>query len=407
MSSCPPIISFVIPHRNHGAFLDGCIQSCLAATSLPCEVICIDDSSTDGSDAVLRDWPQRDGRVKAFFNASNQGVEATLNYGLKQAVGEFVVFRAADDFSLPGFLDEALGLLKLYPKAEYCIGDTCFFSTDGSDGRLEQAGIGDSPRFVTSEDWNGTFGGNGLSVSAALIRRNSASSIGGMDVGLRWLSDWTMLVELGFRGGMIYLPRASCSMKIHGGSYNSVNAANLDQNKEVLYKMLCRFRDQGQYFVNQLAASRILGFFRSGMSAFSGSDLSEWDEELLQLSNSVFEAVPAVRDECGMPRALEDFLNENREVICGASRIAIYGSGGHTRILLKKWRKLSLPEPIAILTSGEPEQMDLDGVPIRMASAFSANDFNVIVASSKSYEAQIAESAFLAFPEANILRAWS
>lgn len=402
-----PVLSFIVPHRNHGEHVGGCIQSCLSASRLPLEVICIDDDSDDGSAADALAWGTRDKRVRVFRNEKRLGVERTLNRGLSMARGEFVVFRAADDRSLPGFLDRAVALLEAVPRAAYCLGDIRFFVDNESRGRLEVSGTPGPERYVAPGRWNEDFGGEGLTVAAALARREAAVSIGGMAEELRWLSDWTFMVELGFRDGIVYLPQPSCAMKIHGASYNSVGSADVTANGGALRSMLGRLAGKGDAFVEVLANSRTLGFFRTGLTALDGAgSLWKLGERERRLWESAFAERPAVRADCGMPLALRSFLEESRAEICAARGVAILGAGGHTRLLLEQWRRFELPEPVAVLTGEVGRTGELCGVPLEFVGTASAGTFDTIVLSSKSYESELARLSEVAFPEARILKVW-
>jgi glycosyltransferase involved in cell wall biosynthesis len=61
------------------------------------DVIVIDDASTDGSAAVVRDLAASDDRICAILHPRNRGHIATYNEGLEQARGEYVVLLSADD----------------------------------------------------------------------------------------------------------------------------------------------------------------------------------------------------------------------------------------------------------------------------------------------------------------------
>lgn len=398
-----PEISFIVPHRNHGKHLDGCIRSCLSATSLDLEVIVIDDLSDDGSEVEAMAWTSRDSRVRVLRNEVQLGVEATVNRGLDLARGEFVVFRAADDLCLPDFFDEAVEALRQYPDAAYCLGDIRFFVDDPGRGRVESMGICERLSYVRPERWNKDFGGEGLTVAASLIRREAALGVGGMDAELRWLSDWAMMAELGFSSGMVYLPKPSCAMMIHGASYNSAGSSNLDANRRASVAMLERLARRGGDFVDLLEESRVLGFFRTGLEALGEVELSEGAARLLR---SALARRPVVRKRCGMPRAIDVFLSENVEEIREASGVAILGVGGHTRLMLGAWRERGSSLPRAVVSSGEPGAETFEGILWLSAAKAREEGFDLVVLSSKSYESELAKLAGEYFPLTKVLRVW-
>jgi hypothetical protein len=92
-----PRVSIVINNHNYGRFLEQAIESAVSQ-SLPCQVVVVDDGSTDESGDVLARWEQR---VRVERRAQ-QGQPAAYNAGLACSDGEIVIFLDSDDYLLPG-----------------------------------------------------------------------------------------------------------------------------------------------------------------------------------------------------------------------------------------------------------------------------------------------------------------
>ncbi len=91
-----PVASIVIPTYNHAQWLAEAIDCALAQT-VRCEVIVVDDGSTDDTPAVLQ---QYHGRIRAAA-VPHGGPSLARNHGLELAQGEFVMFLDADDLIAP------------------------------------------------------------------------------------------------------------------------------------------------------------------------------------------------------------------------------------------------------------------------------------------------------------------
>jgi glycosyltransferase involved in cell wall biosynthesis len=87
-----PLVSVIIPVYNAERYVAEAIESVLAQTYDPVEIIAVDDGSTDGSAAVVKQFPF----VQYYFQA-NAGISATRNRGIEQAQGDFLAFLDADD----------------------------------------------------------------------------------------------------------------------------------------------------------------------------------------------------------------------------------------------------------------------------------------------------------------------
>lgn len=90
-------ISIVIPVYNSAHYLVKCLNSIVMQTYSNLQIICVDDNSTDNSWEILMYYASRDARFN-IFRKKNEGVSEARNYGLKQAVGEYLMFVDSDDW---------------------------------------------------------------------------------------------------------------------------------------------------------------------------------------------------------------------------------------------------------------------------------------------------------------------
>jgi glycosyltransferase involved in cell wall biosynthesis len=85
-------VSIVIPCHNYGQYLGQAIESAMNQT-VPCEVIVVDDLSTDDSLTVAERYP-----VHVIRNQNNVGVAETRNIGIEAASGNYIICLDADDY---------------------------------------------------------------------------------------------------------------------------------------------------------------------------------------------------------------------------------------------------------------------------------------------------------------------
>ena len=91
-------ISVIVPVYNAADTITAALGNLLNQTHEDMELILIDDASTDGSDAILREAKnQFPDRVRLFRQNKNQGPGAARNVGLSVATGDYVGFVDADD----------------------------------------------------------------------------------------------------------------------------------------------------------------------------------------------------------------------------------------------------------------------------------------------------------------------
>ena len=95
-----PLISVVMPVYDGERYLAEAIRSILNQTYRHFEFIVVDDGSTDGSAAIVRDFAARDARIRSFFLAHG-GQACALNAGIAAAQGELIALMEQDDIALP------------------------------------------------------------------------------------------------------------------------------------------------------------------------------------------------------------------------------------------------------------------------------------------------------------------
>lgn len=88
-----PLVSCIVPVFNGERYLAEALDSILAQTYRPLEVVVVDDGSTDGTAAIVRGY---DGRVRTVRQV-HQGAPAARNLGMQAARGAFIGFLDADD----------------------------------------------------------------------------------------------------------------------------------------------------------------------------------------------------------------------------------------------------------------------------------------------------------------------
>ena len=73
MSVENPLVSVIVPVYNTDEYLCECLDSLVNQTLKDIEIICIDDSSSDNSVDILKDYSRKDDRIILLENNSNQG----------------------------------------------------------------------------------------------------------------------------------------------------------------------------------------------------------------------------------------------------------------------------------------------------------------------------------------------
>ena len=116
----PQSLAVVVPCYGHAAYLPRTIESIVAQTRRPDEVIFVDDRSPDATEELLgafvasNPWPA--GAVRFLVNDRNVGQAASLNRAIGAASSEAIMILNDDDYLMHDAVEVALGLLGRHPE---------------------------------------------------------------------------------------------------------------------------------------------------------------------------------------------------------------------------------------------------------------------------------------------------
>ena len=101
------MISVIVPVYNVEEYLEECLESIRKQTYQDIEVILVNDGSTDGSKAICKHFCQTDKRFR-LINQKNQGQSVARNHGVKESIGEYIMFVDSDDVVSLGLLEQLM-----------------------------------------------------------------------------------------------------------------------------------------------------------------------------------------------------------------------------------------------------------------------------------------------------------
>lgn len=111
-----PMVSCIVPVFNGERFVREALDSILAQSYRPLEIIVADDGSSDGTAAAVAEYPD----VRYFWQP-NAGPAAARNLGLGEARGEFVAFLDSDDLWAPEKLAIQMARFEARPELDLCV----------------------------------------------------------------------------------------------------------------------------------------------------------------------------------------------------------------------------------------------------------------------------------------------
>lgn len=99
-----PKVSIVVPIYNVEKYLRQCLDSIVNQTLKEIEIICVDDGSTDSSPQIIKEYADKDPRVKVITK-TNSGYGNSMNRGFDLATGEYIGIVESDDYAEPNMFE--------------------------------------------------------------------------------------------------------------------------------------------------------------------------------------------------------------------------------------------------------------------------------------------------------------
>lgn len=105
-------LSIVIPVYNVELYLRKCVDSIISQNCDQCEIVLVDDGSTDKSGEICDSY--RNTKGITVYHKNNGGLSDTRNYGIRHSSGEYLLFVDSDDYLEPNALKNILDALCEY-----------------------------------------------------------------------------------------------------------------------------------------------------------------------------------------------------------------------------------------------------------------------------------------------------
>ena len=176
-------VSAIIPTYNRRELVVRAIDSVLSQTRPVDEIVVVDDGSTDGTEAHLR---QRYGNRIRYVWQANAGVSAARNHGMAIAQGKYFALLDSDDEWLPEKTARQVEWMETHPDFGMVICDV-----ERVDGDHRPIDVFRRRDTIPEDGWvlRWIIHNPALAPASALLRREVVADVGGFDTDLRTAED--------------------------------------------------------------------------------------------------------------------------------------------------------------------------------------------------------------------------
>lgn len=209
-------ISVFVTSYNQINFLRQAIESVLAQTLAPNQIIIVDDASSDNSPDLIADYTRRYPELfTPIYHARNTGVAQVRIDALKAVRGDYVTYVDGDDWFLPDKLKKEAAALQEHPDAQIAFSNNEYITEDGL--RRVRRWVNDEPVPQGDVFWQ-TFARAFPKRSLfrmELVNYHAWSQVGFHDPLLSLYEDFDMRIRLTKNLKVIYVNKVLSCIRTH------------------------------------------------------------------------------------------------------------------------------------------------------------------------------------------------
>ncbi len=241
----PSLVSIILPTYNGARYIRTSIDSCLNQTYQHFELIVVDDCSTDNTAGIVKEYTERDGRVKYIKNETNKKLPLSLNTGFAAAQGELFTWTSDDNYYAPQAIEVMVQSLLQHPEAGLVYTN---YKTIDDDGNITGDKIfGDVNESMVT--WLGAG-------ACFLYQAQLHTELKGYDASAFLIEDYDFFIRALTKTRFHYINRTDLYYyRLHAGSLTSLYGFyNFDLQKIVIERQLSKLipiasqRDQALWY---------------------------------------------------------------------------------------------------------------------------------------------------------------
>ena len=213
-----PLVTTIIPTYRRPVLLRRAIQSALAQGFQPLRVSVYDNASGDATAEVVQALAREDGRLEYHAHSENLGPIANINFALRRVATPYFSILSDDDLLLPGFYEDALGVLRRHPDAAFAAGQVVEMTEDGDVLKV-------TPPLAAAEEYRrppeslfSILGGNHPTLTGVLFQAWVIEKFGHLDPEVA-LGDLDLYVRIAARHPFVAFARPVGLFVSHPGSF--------------------------------------------------------------------------------------------------------------------------------------------------------------------------------------------
>ena len=220
-------VSVVIPTYNNAQYIKEALDSVFAQSLAPCQVIVIDDGSTDNTQEVVAKY----GIKIIYHRIKNSGQAYARNIGIELVKGKYTAFLDADDIWLPKKLEKQIALIEKNPNCPMVFCNFSVFIEDSSSLDVTADWLSTKKWMATGNIFTNLVMENFILPSATIVRTRYLREVGGFDPELSPREDRDLCLRL----AASYPIEGDKTVLVRKRKHRSNSGDNIEKGCQMLY----------------------------------------------------------------------------------------------------------------------------------------------------------------------------
>jgi len=238
-------VSVIIPTFNRAEMVCGAINSILNQTLKDFEIIVVDNCSIDNTESVIKSY--NDKRIRYFRHQNNGILAVNMNYGMKQARGEYIAFCDDDDIWMPDKLEKQLAEFEKDDKIALVCTNGIAFDETGETGLAAKSHLHDGDFTLKS-----LIRINLIISSSILVKKSVIDEVGMMDEEpeIFGAEEYGLWIRIAKKYKIKYIDLPLMKYRTHPGAYRNKGTRDIVA-KEYIYRKLLKEKIIDTSFYNK------------------------------------------------------------------------------------------------------------------------------------------------------------
>ena len=227
-----PLVTIGVSAYNRKDYLRECLDSLLAQSYPACEIIVVDDGSTDGTGAMMKaEYPQ----IKYVYQ-ENAGDSAAKDHAARIGTGEYIVFNDSDDVFLPDAVERLMNALPENNKHAVAYGTYTTIDAAGNVLPTKRKTATHPSGRITKDLLQHIL----VNCTATLMPRELYLANGGLGPVRRVAADYAFYLELSLRSNFYAVQEPVFLRRRHGNNLSGASYAKILTVSQVFDEFVTR-----------------------------------------------------------------------------------------------------------------------------------------------------------------------